>query len=354
LLDSKSIVSLSNATTSSASTTIASPDFEHEYRAATSSAAFRLLEDRLIVRISGDDRASFMHGMCSGDIKGMKPDAALPALFLTEHAHVIADFFVYATEDDALLIDIDRTTWPQVRAHLDRFLVADDVEMDELDELCVIEVEGLRSSDVVRAIAGDAAGGLERWHTVKTNGLRFANLPRFGGPAFSIITDRDRAAEFLRQAEAVGAAGSACFLSQQTLDLLRIEHGIARIGADTNEKTLALEARLDRAISFNKGCYVGQETVERATARGGLKRRLYGIRIDGRRSPSMAARVMLDHKEVGRLTSIGHSPVHGIIGLAIVHHSAWSEGTRVAIVDSAGELSGRISDLPFKSLEAGL
>jgi folate-binding protein YgfZ len=206
----------------------------------------------------------------------------------------------------------------------------------------------------MRAIIGDAAGDLEPWRQAQTNSLRVANLPRFGGQAFTIITDRERGAEILGQAEAVKAPNGACLLSRQTLDLLRIEHGIAQVGVDTNEKTLALEARLDRAISFNKGCYVGQETVERATARGALKRRLYGIRIDGMRSPATGASVILDHKEVGRLTTVAHSPAHGIIGLTILHHSGWSEGTRVAIVDSAGELSGRVGDLPFKSLEAGL
>jgi folate-binding protein YgfZ len=327
---------------------------EHEYRAATSSAGFCLLEDRMIVRIVGDDRVSYMHGMCSADIKGMNPGAVLPALFLTEHAHVIADFFAYATDDDALLVEVDRASWPQVRTHLDRFLVADDVEMEEKNELSLIDVEGPRSADVLRAIIGDTPGGLEPWRHFQTNGLRVANLPRFGGSALTVITDRDRAADILGQAEAVDAPNGAFLLSRQTLDLLRIEHGIAQIGTDTDEKTLALEARLDRAISFNKGCYVGQETVERATARGALKRRLYGVRIDGMRSPATSASVILDQKEVGRLTSVAHSPIYGIMGLAILHHSAWSEGTRVKIVDSAGELSGRVGDLPFKSLETGL
>ena len=80
--------------------------------------------------MSGDDRASFLHGMCSNDIKGLKPGDLVAALFLTERAHLIAEANVWATAD-ALLLEMERALWPAVRAHLERFLVADDVELEE-------------------------------------------------------------------------------------------------------------------------------------------------------------------------------------------------------------------------------
>jgi folate-binding Fe-S cluster repair protein YgfZ len=109
---------------------------------------------------------------------------------------------------------------------------------------------------------------------------------------------------------------------------------------------LALEARLEPAISFNKGCYVGQETIERATAHGALKRRLFGIRILGDRIPLPGAPIQLAGKEVGRLSSVASAPA-GIIGLTILHHSAWAAGTRVAIVGEHGTIDGLVCDLPF-------
>src|SRR5215472_13815394 len=87
-------------------------------------------KDRLAVRMVGDDRASFLHGMCSNDIKNLKPGMLTYALVLTDHAHVIADLYVWA-DDDALYLDLDRTRWPATRRHLEKFLVADDVEMEE-------------------------------------------------------------------------------------------------------------------------------------------------------------------------------------------------------------------------------
>ena len=96
------------------------------YDAIASGAGIAMLDDRLIVRVIGDDRIPFMHGMCSNDVKGLATRAVAPALIITEHAHIIADFFVYA-EADALLIEIDRALWTKTRAHLEKFLVADDV-----------------------------------------------------------------------------------------------------------------------------------------------------------------------------------------------------------------------------------
>src|SRR5439155_356717 len=178
-----------------------------------------------------------------------------------------------------------------------------------------LDLEGPKSPDIVdRTFPG--IGALEPWHHLEIDQFRVANLPRYGGPAFTIIGERsavtatvDRISQTWPQVRTLTAA---------SLDVVRLEHGLARVGVDTNERTLALEARLERAISFNKGCYVGQETIERATARGALKRRLYGVRIDGMRSPATGASVILDQKEVGRLTSVAHSPIYGIMGLAIL------------------------------------
>jgi len=261
----------------------------HKSRAARDCAAISAgvgiatLDHRLIVRITGDDRIPFMHGMCSNDIKGLGTGAVAPALMLTEHAHIIADFFVYA-EADALLLEIDRALWPQARSHLEKFLVADEVEFDELDLVDVLD-----------------PAGTQLFAEVDVNAL----------------------------------------------DLLRVEHGLARVGIDSTDKTIALEARLDSAISFSKGCYLGQETIERATARGGLKKKLFGLRIDGDRLPAAGSTIVLEGKEVGRLTSIVQSPRCGIIGLSILHHNAWPEGTRVTIADTGGEVPARVCELPF-------
>jgi folate-binding protein YgfZ len=316
---------------------------DREYAAVSSKAGMRLLDDRILVRITGDDRVSFLHGMCTADLKGLQADAVAKGLFLTEHAHVIADFFAYGTTENAILLEMDRAAWPRARAHLEKFLVADDVEMEEAAESGILDVEGPESGSLVKSAIGVDQMPAAGRQTV-FEGVRMANLARNGGPAFTIIAERARLADLV---EKLGRQGVS-MVGPNALETIRIEHGIARVGVDTGEKTIALEARLEPAISFNKGCYVGQETVERATAHGSLKKRLLGLRISGKQMPATNAPVLFEGKEVGRLSSVVFSPRLGIIGLAIVHHSAWTAGLNVVIVDGADKASAMISDLPIQ------
>jgi folate-binding protein YgfZ len=322
------------------------PELANEYATVSRGAGIRFLEERILIRMSGEDRVSFLHGMCTADIKGMKPGEAAAALFVTEHAHVIAEMFVYAVEDAALLLEIDRSVWPSTRAHLEKFLVADDVEMDELDSLGVLDLEGPGSGQLAASLAREAEQ-LPVWRHIRSGDLRIANIPRFGGSARTVIASRDAIAGLIDQLKRRDP--SVRELSDKALEIIRVEHGLARVGLDTSEKTLALEARMERAISFSKGCYVGQETIERATARGALKRRLFGLRIESTRMPLSGARIMLDGKEVGHLGSVVRSPANGIIGLALLHHSAWAAGTLVRIADPAGELTASVVEPPFQS-----
>ena len=332
------------------------------YGALKNGAGVRLCSERTIIRMSGDDRASFLHGMCSNDIKGLKPGGLIAALFLTERAHLIAEAIVWATAD-ALLVEMERSQWPAVRTHLERFLVADDVEMEESVAGArygsVIQMDGPRASEALAAAFGEPAALTGAWRSGEVDGgALVAQITRWGKPAFTILTSDASASETVaRLVKAAGAkqGGHAGEVSQvievslEAAEIVRVESGVARVGVDTNDKTIALEARMEPAISFRKGCYIGQETVERATARGALKRRLMGLQLGASRVPSPDARVMLAGKEVGHLTSPVCSPQIGLIGLGILHHSAWAPGTAVTIHDADGELAAAVSELPFVS-----
>jgi len=319
--------------------------FQRQYRALTSGAGLRVLDDRVIVRVTGDDRVSFFHGMCSNDIKRLRTGGVLYALFLTEHAHVIADCFVWATEN-ALLIEADRAWWPRTRAHLEKLLVADDVELEESETITVIDLEGPRSSELISRLK-TAAPAPQPWSFVRDGDLLIGNLSRIGIPAFTILAPEPLSHSFAGE-RAVARLGDAIAVGNEALDTIRIENGIAKVGVDTGDQTIALEARLERAISFDKGCYLGQETIERATARGGLKKRLFGLRFDGPHLPEPGAIAMLDGKEVGHVSSAASSPRLGAIGLSILHHSAWTPGAKLEIRDRSARFEAVVSDLPFK------
>ncbi len=319
-------------------------DRQLEYEAIHCGAGLRKIDNRVVVRVSGDDRITFLHGMSSADVKKLAPGGLAPALFLTEHAHVVAYVFIYAL-DEVFLLELDRNRWPILRQHLERFLVADDVEFEELDDLALLDVEGPASGEIVASCFDDDVHTLKPWRHLVQNDVRVANLPRYGGHAFTILGDDaavTRIAERLRELNPRLRG-----LHPETLEVLRIENGLASVGTDTNERTLALEARFEAAIAFNKGCYVGQETVERATSHGSLKRRLCGLYIEGTENPEPGAVVKLGDKEVGHLGSVARLPTNGAIGLAILHHSAWPAGTKVSVSDRRGIFAATVCELPF-------
>jgi len=316
--------------------------FDADYDAVSKVAGVRVLDGRVVVRVVGDDRVSFFHGMCSADVKGSAPGSVLAALILTEHAHVVADLFIWVA-DDALILDIDADAWTRARAHLERMLVADDVEFEDASGFSVIDIEGPMAQDAARAVGGEGAGALTAWRSVSVGSLRIANLPRVGGPAISIIAPRAEVDSLV--SKLLSSIPDSRRIDSAVIEAIRIENGIARVGVDTLDKTIALEARLDRAISMNKGCYLGQETIERATARGGLKKRMFGLKFGERRAPSAGAALSLDGKEVGRVSSAIRSPRFGAIGLAILHHSAWNPGTELKVDDNGAAI---VTELPFK------
>ncbi len=291
------------------------------------------LDARILVRVTGDDRASFLHGMCTADVNGAKAGTILPALFLTEHAHVIADCFIWVTID-ALILDIDAEAWTRTHAHLEKLLVADDVEFDDARDLALIDVEGPAALDTL------GAASVAEWHFEEAGRLLIGNLPRFGGPALSVISPLDS----IESTILAITLGGARRIDSSIVETIRIENGVARVGVDTTDKTIALEARLNRAISFNKGCYLGQETIERATARGGLKKRMFGLKFNTADVPMAGSVLSLDGKEVGRVTSAVRSPRFGAIGLAILHHSAWTPGTDLKVGEGGAAI---VTELPF-------
>jgi folate-binding protein YgfZ len=317
------------------------------YLLLSSGAGYRVVRDHAAVRVTGSDRITFFQGMCSADVKGAAPGAVLPALILTEHAHVIADFFAWIGEDE-LLVEIERALWPAARAHLEKLLVADDVEMDERDETAVLEVAGPRANEAIGRVAGSEAAGLERHRFVRAADGLVGRTARAGLESYRVIASAPRIEALARD---LGGLGGWCAeAADEAFEIVRVEQGIARVGVDTREKTLALEAGLEHAISMDKGCYVGQETIERATARGALKRKLRGLRIESRSAPARGAAVMLDDRQVGEVGSAVVSPRLGAIALAILHHSAWDAGTRVVIKEGMERVNAVVSELPFRAL----
>jgi folate-binding protein YgfZ len=262
-----------------------------------------------LLRATGKDAQDYLHRMTTQDVNRLAPGASAYAAVLNAKGHLLADAHVLVEPDGVLLV-LDARAAPEARAHLEKFVIMDDVAFEDLSaSLRLVPVLGPAAGAKLAASASGAR--------------RIANERR-GAPCTDLVVPRD-------DAEALRAAAvdqGATPLGEDELEALRVLGGLARFGADMDPSRLPMEAGLTRAaISFGKGCYTGQEVVLRATARGHLQRGLVQLAVPPGASPGTALTV--NDQEVGVLTSVADTP-EGRIGLGYLRRAHWKEGERLA------------------------
>lgn len=318
-----------------------------EWRAATEGCAVFPAAHRALARVTGDDRVSFLHGMLTNDVRGLAPGHGMPAAFLTASGQVVADLRLYCDEDG---FDIDCASWrlEHLRAALDKYVIADDVEIEpsRVREPLVC-LEGPASADLAAAVAG-VPREMERF-AIATG--RFGDEPvrvcavADGGGSGRMIAGAPALRAALAEA-CVAAGGVPAGLA--TLDVLRVEAGIAWAGVDMDEDTLLLEIGLPEVISRTKGCYLGQEVVERVSARGQVNRTLAAFAIDAAAAdlPDGPLPVVAEGAAVGRVTSRVFSPaIGGTLGLGLLHRKG-REAAALHVAAGDGRFACRVVEFP--------
>jgi len=318
-----------------------------EWRAAREGGVVFAAGFRALLAATGEDRITFLQGMLSNDVKALAPGHGVYAAMLTQQGKVVADLRVYAMPDRLLL---DVVAWRRTILHeaLERFLVADDVELGAPDEEPLIGLEG----PLARAIAGEALGlaalPQQRYahvHTVfESAAVTVVAASELDREGILLIGSPDVAPALFEACVEAGA--QPC--GMQTLDVLRVEAGVPWAGVDMDESTLIMETGRTAAISYTKGCYLGQEVVERVSARGHVNRRLSGLVVGGDTLPAPGARVRVGDHEVGSLTSAVQSPeVGGVIGLAMLRLKECSPGQQVTVDAGGSAIAATVAALPF-------
>lgn len=297
------------------------------YDALLRGAAFVRRTDRGLVRLRGAERLSWLQGLVTNDVATLQPGTRVYAAYLTPQGRMITDLWAAETGDETLL-DVPASLAASLSARLDGLIFAENVQIDDATaELAVLQVFGgsptLPGSAV--AVTDDTYG---RHSTVAY--VAAADLPNLLASLAATHTE----------------AGL------DALDVLRIEAGVPRFLADMSEDTIPLEAGLeDRAISFTKGCYVGQEIIVRVTTRGGgrVARRLVGLDLGpGAAAPPAGATIHAGDRNVGRVTSAAWSPRRaGVIALGYVHRDFTEPGTLLEVHDDARRQPASVHALPF-------
>ena len=305
------------------------------YRAMTEGCAVVDRSERGKLALSGGEAKEFLQGQVTNDVEGLAPGEGCYAAFLTHKGKMLGDMRVLDAGDE-LLLDCERVALQELFNMIRRFKLGRDVELHKR----TVE-RGLLSliGPDARRIAGAAdLPATEHAH----------RAARVGGAAVRLIAT-DLGVDVLCEAEdtepvaAALIAAGAVAAGEDAAEVRRVETGRPRYGIDLDDGVIPQEAGLNaRAVSFEKGCYVGQETVARLHFRGKPNRHLRGLRLSGAAAPGDALR--RGEKEVGRLTSVVESPRHGPIALALVRREA-QPGDTVAVGD--GDVRAEVVDLPF-------
>jgi hypothetical protein len=277
--------------------------------AARSGAAVGPVLARGLLRVTGKDRQDYLHRMCTQRVNGLAPGAAVHVAFLNVKGHVLAEGVLALREEDVLL-DVDPRVAEPLRAHLAKYVIMDEVEIEDV-------------SQVWRVVPALGPAGVERARPRASGASAWEN-PRRGAPALDVLLAADSAELFRAELVAAGATP----LSEDDLEALRVLASVPRFGADVDETRLPMEAALvATAISFDKGCYLGQEVVLRGTFRGQVQKGLVQLALPAGARPG--APLAAGGKEVGVVTSVADTP-EGRLGLGYLRRAHWKEGERLA------------------------
>ncbi|HWP85747.1 MAG TPA: aminomethyltransferase family protein [Terriglobia bacterium] len=324
---------------------------EEEYWALKEAAGLIDLSHRGKLLVRGPDAPRFLHGMVSNEIKGLPPGRGNYAFFLNVHGHIQADARILRLDDNSFLIDCDRARLDTVRQILDRHIIADDVEIvDQTASLACLAVEGPCALEVLRgAIGFDPPHMLPLEHLeVPDLGLRMARASISGEFGYWLWGEPQPLAALWKKSATEGAPIGVRPVGLLASEICRIEAGIPRCDAEITDKTLPQETGQLHAISFHKGCYLGQEIVERIRARGHVNRKLVGLLFNGPQPVEPGAELLADGQPVGRVTSAAYSyGLRRTIALAMVRTESSEAGTFLLAAGAEGKLETEVAALPF-------
>ena len=306
-----------------------------EYRAVTAACGLLDRSERGKLALTGDDAKSFLQGQVTNDVESVSPGAGCYAAFLTQKGKMLGDLRILDTGDE-LLLDTERVALQPLFNLIRRSSIGYDVQLHKRTlERGLVSLIGPAAAEV--AGAPDLSEAPEHSHLEIEVGGRAARAIRTD-VGVDLLCD---GAELDAVRSALEASG-ATPVDESVVECLRIERGCPRYGMELDDTVIPQEAGLnDRAVSFSKGCYVGQETVARLHYRGKPNRHLRGLRLSG---PGRTGDpVRSGERGVGQLGSVGESPRFGWIALALLRREA-AVGSSVTVGDGA---AAEVVEVPF-------
>ncbi len=321
-------------------------DIPIDYQAALEGVVW--IEEPTAGRIfmRGRDRAALLQRLTTNDIERPRPGQGVQTVLTTPIGRII-DVLTVHMLDDALLVMTSPGQGPAVFSHLKKNIFFNDQVILEAAgrSHTQIALYGPEAATLLADMSGSVLPELKLHATtnIDLNGVlvRVARRHPIGGHGLTLYLPTEE----LRAIQAGLEQAGARTLGANSLDILRIEAGIPAFGRELSAEYIPLETGLLQAVSFTKGCYVGQEIIARMESRGRLAKQLRGLRLSHMPDLALPAKLQVDGKEAGDLTSVALSPHYGPIALAYVRTAHAEPGTNVGIAGS--DVTGSVVELPF-------
>jgi folate-binding protein YgfZ len=308
---------------------------------------------RLQIAVAGRDRATYLQGLLTNDIVALGPGTGCYSAWLSPQGRMLTDLHVLES-GGMILLDVPSAALDATIQRLEQFIFSEDVRVESLaGSLSSVWVHGPQAAAVLeRAMPG--ARGLAGWpeyHHVQSEfgdrPVSVARISQLGVPGYCVYVEQGQRDPLIAALERAGAV----IAPAEAIDAARVEAAYPLFGVDMTDETIPLEAGIEhRAISFTKGCYVGQEVIIRVLHRGHgrVAKRLVSLRIDGGR-PGRRAALASGDREIGVLTSVAESPRAGVIALGYLHRDFAATGTMVDVRTPQGLLTAVVNESPVTS-----
>jgi folate-binding protein YgfZ len=332
-------------------------DFSGEYRRLRESVGLLDLTARARLCLTGADRQGFLHGQITNDVNALRVGDGCYAALVTAKGKMISDLTIYRLEAE-ILLDLEPGMGATVASRLERYIISEDVQV--IDAGPAYGLLSLRGPLAARVATQAIGAGHLPTGPMKIQALSHpsfgeiyvADQPRMGLSGFDLYAPAETlqaAAEALREL-AVEAGGGLCGF--RAAELARMEAGIPRFGVDMDQSNLPPEAGLDScAVSYRKGCYIGQEVLNRIRTQGQVAKALRRLRLadDLATLPEKGDALLHDGKEVGHITSAVASPrFKANIAFGYLRREVNAVGTLLRLRGASGESEVRVAGLPFE------
>ncbi|MGB9472783.1 MAG: glycine cleavage T C-terminal barrel domain-containing protein, partial [Candidatus Acidiferrum sp.] len=312
-------------------------DWRAEYRALRESVALVDKNYRAYLEFTGPDRVRYLNAILTNDIKGLKENHGTVSLFLSPQGHIQAEIETYALGDMLLCVSYAIIRDRLIPA-MDKYIIMDDVTLtDRTDAFATLALEGPKAAALTSAVSGVDLSGMDelesREATIRGFAGRVSKRSPGGIAGAEFLVAREKAADLWKILDEAVRREEGSPAGYQALNAVRLEMGIPWFGYDFGEKQIPHEAGLQNShISYTKGCYTGQEIVERVRSRGQVNRVRVSLKFDAPAAPPANTALLADEKEAGYITRGGFSPaLETWIGMGYVRREKSAAGSQLAI-----------------------